>query len=129
MYYKVRLYKHNNANQVNKNNRLKYEEYVCNIIVKKGLFFASEIISNEPFYIAQVHEAIYSNGFYIRKSDLVYSNLVSLDDVIKYQEKFDLDAFNEKLQSCFEYKKQDQKSIKKYLKKQKKGEIYGKNKS
>ena len=123
MYYNVSLYKYDH--------RSNEKGFVKDIIVKKGVFSSTEIYTNTRFpminnTVEKDMDLVYNHDFlYVRSASFTDDRIVSLDDVERYFDSFDVEKFNEILQDDYYYSLKEQKLISKYLKSRSKG--VGKN--
>lgn len=97
------------------------EKCIGQIIVKKGIFSAKEIISNfelpvsDGKFVNFFNVELYGRDLYIKKSDINSRNLVDSRDVEEYIDKFDYDNFclnNELEINCKTGKKEINKIVK-----------------
>lgn len=98
-YYEVPLYTSSDG---------KESEYIKNVIVKKGIIYGKEIITNERIMICDnaFQGSLYK--CYISSFDLIEKNIATLKKVKRYIDK------------NYEYSRESQKCIKKYIKSYKK---------
>lgn len=77
-----------------------YEKCIGQVIIKKGIFFVSEIlsgfeipISNDGKFVNMFNVQLYGRDLYIKKSYICDSNVVDIEEIERYIDGFDYDSF------------------------------------
>ena len=78
-------------------------KYKQNIIVKRGLIYAKEILTNTKLMICENKTQGSMHDFYVLSSDLEKENIARYDDVKEYLDNFKLTEFP--ICSSYELKK------------------------
>lgn len=117
MYYLVGLFKYNHNE--------KKSEMVGELIIKKGVKTAQEIFTGTELPIVKnnvKNKGLFKHDFlYVNDNALIDACLVSKEHVIDYINSFNVDRFNNLLNTDYYYNLKKKKRIEKCIKKVEKG--------